>query len=108
MAGDAEKKMNLYQQLTQTLQTIMMQVQAYMAEIAEIDKAIEELEKYSGEKVFRSIGPAMIEAKKDDVIKELRENKEDYELKLDSLKKQEDMVEKRLEKLKKEIEELVK
>ncbi len=106
MKPDVEKKMKLYQQLTSSLQTIMMQMRAYMAELAEIEKALEELEKYSGERVFRSIGPAMIEVSKDEVVSELREAKEDMGLKLESLKKQEEMVSKRLEKLKKEIEEM--
>ena len=102
---DVKRKMELYQSLAQSLQAIMMQRQALAVEKLEMEKALAELERYEKDIVYKSIGVALIEAKKEEVVESLKERMEEVELKLESLKKQEEIVRKRLEKLKKELKE---
>src|SRR5688500_8193927 len=65
------------QQLQQNLQTIMMQKQQLEAESVEIEKTTEELKKSEqDEAVYKSVGPLLINTKKDDTLKELDEKKD--------------------------------
>ena len=98
-----EKKVKLYKQLVQTYQNLAMQRQAIMVELAEMEKALKELESHDG-RVFKSLGTVLIETTKEKAVSELSEKKEEYELKLKSLDKQVETVEQRIEKLRKELE----
>ena len=100
-----KRKIELYQNLNQSLQNIMLQRQAMAMERVEMEKALAELERYDKDKVYKSIGVALIEADKKEVVENLKERMEEVELKLESLKKQEEMVRKRMEKLRKELKE---
>ena len=56
------------QQLQQNLQAIMMQKQQVELEVAETDRALEEIRKTGNEDVvYKTAGPLLIKSKKDDV-----------------------------------------
>lgn len=64
------------QQLQQNLQAIMMQKQQIELEIVETDRALEELKKIGNDDaVYKSAGPLLIKANKEDTLKELGEKK---------------------------------
>jgi prefoldin beta subunit len=64
------------QQLQQNLQAIMMQKQQLEVEMAETDRALQELKKASpDDAIYKNAGSVLIKAKKEEVLKELEEKK---------------------------------
>ena len=62
------------QQLQQNLQAIMMQKQQVELEVVESDRALEELKKIEQDNtVYKSAGPLLIKANREEVLKELEE-----------------------------------
>jgi prefoldin beta subunit len=95
-------------QLQQSLQAIQMQKQQVEVEIVEIDKALEELKKITGEdSVYKSAGPVLIKANRDDVMKELEEKKELSNTRVMVLTKQETRVKENLKEIQTKIDEMV-
>lgn len=95
-------------QLQQNLQTILMQKQQIEVELAETDKALEELKKVNADDaVYKSAGPILIKAKKDDVIKELEEKKELSNTRIMVLSKQETRLKENLKEAQGKIDEMI-
>ena len=64
------------QQLQQNLQAIMMQKQQLEVEMAETDRALQELKKASpDDAIYKNAGSVLIKAKKEDVLKELEKER---------------------------------
>ena len=96
------------QQLQQNLQAIMMQKQQVELEVAETDKALEEIRKTGNEDVvYKSAGPLLIKSKKDDVIKELEEKKELSNTRVMVLTKQETRVKDNLKEVENKINQMI-
>ena len=96
------------QQLQQNLQAIMMQKQQVELEVAETDRALEEIRKTGIEDVvYKSAGPLLIKSKKDDVIKELEEKKELSNTRVMVLTKQETRVKDNLKEVENKINQMV-
>ena len=96
------------QQLQQNLQAIMMQKQQVELEIVETDRALEEIRKAGIEDVvYKSAGPLLIKAKKDDVIKELEEKKELSNTRVMVLTKQETRVKDNLKEVENKINQMI-
>lgn len=66
--------------------------------------ALEELEKTSEKKVYKAVGNVLILSDTKKVLNDLKETKESVDLRLKSLKKQEDTIVDKLNKLKSKIE----
>lgn len=95
-------------QLQQNLQAILMQKQQIEVELVEIDKALEELKKISAEdSVYKTAGPVLIKAVRDDVVKELEEKKELSNTRVMVLSKQETRVKENLKEIQTKIDEMV-
>jgi len=95
-------------QLQQNLQSILMQKQQIEVELAETDKALEELKKINvDDAVYKSAGPILIKAKKDDVIKELEEKKELANTRVMVLSKQEARLKENLKEAQGKIDEMI-
>lgn len=95
-------------QLQQNLQAILMQKQQIELELVETDKALEELKKISAEDVvYKTAGPVLIKAKRDDVVKELEEKKELSNTRVMVLSKQETRVKENLKEIQTKIDEMV-
>ncbi len=88
---------------SQQLQNILVQKQNLMLQTREIEKALEELKNHEDD-VYKSLGPVVVKAKKEDIVNELEENKEDIDLKIKTLEKQE----KRIKDRAKEIQDNMK
>src|SRR5918911_1720883 len=96
------------QQLQQNLQAIMMQKQQVELEVAETDRALEEIRKTGiDDVVYKSAGPLLIKSKKDDVIKELEEKKELSNTRVMVLAKQETRVKDNLKEVENKINQMI-
>ena len=75
------------------------------AELKELKKVLEELEKLPEDvELYKSVGHVLYKAKKDDLIKEIKDKIDLIEIKLSGLKKQEEIVKSELEKLQQQIQ----
>jgi prefoldin beta subunit len=65
------------EQLQQNLQTITLQKQQVEAELSEVDKALEELNKSpESDQIYKYAGSLLLRVKRDAILKELDERKE--------------------------------
>ena len=71
--------------LQQQLRNVLIQKEAIKLQISEIDTALSELEKTKEEKVYKVVGNVMIKKSKEEVEKELKESKEDLEIRVEIL-----------------------
>jgi prefoldin beta subunit len=79
------------QQLQQTLQSVLTQKQQLELGLAEIEQALNELEKLTAQAViYKSVGSLLVKAKKTKVTKELKEQKELLSMRISVLGKQEE------------------
>lgn len=97
------------QQAQQSLQSINMQKQQLEMELAESDKALEELKKASdGDPVYKHAGSILIKSNKNDLIAELEERKELANTRSSVLKKQEERVKESIKEQESKINEMIK
>jgi len=82
------------QSLQQQLQSISSQKQQFELQLSEIESALKEIEKAEeNTPIYKSIGAMLIKVKnKEDATKELSEQKELLSIRINSLKKQEEML----------------
>ena len=92
-----------YQIYVQNLQNVLVQKQTLQIQLEEITQTIEELEKYDKDKVYKSVGPVLIEKSKDEVMKDLVDTKEELTVKIKSMEKQEELLKKKIDELKKKF-----
>jgi prefoldin beta subunit len=103
-----KEQVSRFQQLQQNLQAIMMQKQQVELESAEIDRALEDLAKAGPEDtVYKSAGPLLIQAKKEDITKDLEEKKELAKTRLMVLSKQEARVKDNLKEVENKINQMI-
>src|SRR5918992_554896 len=96
------------QQLQQNMQAIMMQKQQIELEIVETDRALEELKKIGiDDTVYKSAGPLLIKANKEDTLKELEEKKELSNTRVTVLAKQETRVKENLKEVENKINQMI-
>ena len=97
------------QQAQQSLQSIHMQKQQLEMELAESDKALEELKKASdSDPVYKHAGSILIKSNKTDLIAELEERKELANTRSTVLKKQEERVKESIKEQESKINEMIK
>ncbi|MDH5703509.1 MAG: prefoldin subunit beta [Aigarchaeota archaeon] len=103
-----QQRIARYQQLQQTLNVLLGERQRLDAELAEINNALGELEKVGEDaKVFKSVGPVLVEAKRENIKNELTERKELNETRLKILEKQESRTRAQLDSLQKELQRVL-
>jgi len=97
------------QQSQQSLQSIHMQKQQLGLELAESDKALEELKKASDDDpVYKHAGSILIKSNKKDLIAELEERKELANTRSTVLAKQEERVKESIKEQESKINEMMK
>jgi prefoldin beta subunit len=94
------------QMQNQQLQTITMQRQSLLIQQKEMEKALEEVEKTADEDIYRSVGPILVKTSKETIKKELEEGKEDADLKLKSLEKQEARIKQKIKTMQERFQSL--
>jgi prefoldin beta subunit len=103
-----KEQVSRFQQIQQNLQAIMMQKQQVELEAVEIDRALEDLGKSGPEDtVYKSAGPLLIKAKRDDLNKELEEKKELAKTRLMVLSKQESRVKDNMKEVENKINQML-
>lgn len=99
-----QEELARYDQLQQTLQAILAQKQQVDLELAEIDRALEELGKSPDDAVvYKIAGSIMIRTTKQDMLKELQEKKEMANTRRTILQKQEEKVRQSLQEVQSRI-----
>ena len=94
-----------FEQLQQSLQSILVQRQQVDVESAEVDRALIEIKKAGdNDAVYKSAGNILIRSKKDDLIKDLEERKELSGTRSTVLVKQEQRVRENIKELQSKIE----
>ncbi len=104
----AQKVLAQYQQQQELYQSLVQQRQAYELQLKELKKVLEELEKLPDDvELYKNVGHVLYKAKKEEVVKEIKDKIDLIEIKLAGLKKQEDLVRKELEKLRQELQKMI-
>lgn len=98
---DNEKIRNL-QIFEQNLHNLVMQKQAFQMELAETNAALREIQN-STDDVYKIIGQLMIKVRREEVKKELEEKKKIFDLRIQSIEKQEQEFEKKADSLRKDV-----
>lgn len=93
--------------LEQNLQNLILQRQAFEMELAETDSALSEVSN-SSDDVFKIIGQILVKTDKKKIQSELENKKKMIELRLKSFEKQENSLNERLDKLRKELTDKLK
>jgi len=96
--------LNRYQQAQSQLQSVLVRKQQYEAELRDVEKAAQELEKLGQDvRVFKQVGAFLVPITRDQALQELRDRKELLELHIKTLSRQESLLREQLEKLRDEI-----
>ncbi|MCX8197907.1 MAG: prefoldin subunit beta [Candidatus Micrarchaeota archaeon] len=98
-----QKQINELQELQRQLQFISAQRQQLSIQIEEIKLAEEELSK-SEKSVYRMVGPLLFETTKSEASEDLKGKKELFEMRANSLAKQEERLKPRFEELRSSLE----
>lgn len=102
MDKETESKIKELQTLEHSLQSILMQKQAFQMELGETENAIEELGK-TKEDVYKIVGNIMIKQAKEETLKDLKNKKDLILLRLKSMAGQEKSLADDSEKLRKDV-----
>ncbi|MGC8913541.1 MAG: prefoldin subunit beta [Thermoplasmata archaeon] len=96
-----------YKQVEQQLQIILQQKFNFELQLKEIDQALEVLKDAKEDTpIYKSIGSLLIKANnKTDIVNELNDARESINLKLSSIKKQEERLKEKYENLQKQLTE---
>lgn len=87
----------------QSLQTQLLQKQAFQFELDETLSALEEIKKAKDNEVYKISGQIMIKAKKEDLEKDLSEKIDILTIRIKAIEKQDMHIQEKLDKLKGEI-----
>jgi prefoldin beta subunit len=94
------------QQLQQTYQVVMSQRQQLEREQIEVDKALGELEKMSGEAiVYKSLGAILAKSSRKKLIEELTERKELLDMRIKVITRQQGRTEEQLKDLQQRVQQ---
>ncbi len=96
------------QQTQQQLQMVITQKVQLENSLKELENAIQEVEKVDeGTPIFKTVGTILVKASKDEVLKELKEKKETFEIRIKTLERQESKLKERLQELQKKIKSML-
>jgi prefoldin beta subunit len=105
---EVEAKYAKLVKLRETLAAIAQERASLEALAAEIDGVLEEVNKVPEDaRLYKMVGNVLVEKKREEVIKELTERKEDIEIRLKALKSQEEALKKDIERLTAELQKLL-
>jgi len=100
-----EAKLVEAQKLQDELNRVAQERVALESEKAEIERVLRLLDEVQVNEVYRSVGGILVKVPKDKVVNELKDRLELLEIRLEKLRKQESQLKQRLEKLISEIRE---
>ncbi|MEM0075293.1 MAG: prefoldin subunit beta [Conexivisphaerales archaeon] len=104
-----QEQLAKYEQLRQTLQSVLAQKQQLDAEFADIQRALEELKKATADTpIYKFAGSIMIRVNKEDIEKDLEEKKELTSTRITVLAKQEERLRANMQELQNKVTEALK
>ncbi len=103
---NVQHEIQQFQQLEQQYQMVVNQKQKLSFDLNEATLALQELEKET-DTVYRSIGSILVKTNKEDLKKELEEKKEDLDVRIKTLERQEQRLLEKLKNLRAKIEEML-
>ncbi len=96
------------QQVQQQLQAVVSQRMQVEAMLKEVEEALNEVKKASDDApVYKVTGNILVKVSKEEVIKDLEEKKETYEVRLSTLKRQEERLKDRLAEIQKKLQSML-
>lgn len=101
MTEKVEEKINQLSVYEQNAQYIGSQRQRFQAQLLEIDSALNEIK--DKKDAYKLIGNIMVKQSSEQIKKELDEKKELINIRIDSIKKQEETIKKKAAELQKEV-----
>lgn len=102
LTKESEQKVQQLQLMEQNLQGIMSQRQQFQGQLLEVENALSEIVSSKGN-VYKLVGNIMVMSEKDKLSKDLESKKEILNVRLKSLKKQEDGIKEKAENLQAEV-----
>ena len=102
LSKESEQKVQQLQLIEQNIQAIMSQRQQFQAQLLEVENALTEIQNSKGS-AYKLIGSIMVLSEKEVLSKDLESKKEILNVRLKSLKKQEDGIKEKAEKLQAEV-----
>jgi len=96
-----------FQTLQQQLQAILIQKENLKLQILEIDKALEELEASTEKQAYKIVGPIMIQKSLKELKTELKERKDNYDLRTKTLEKAEERITKKLKEMEPKLKKMM-
>lgn len=90
LTPEAQQILVEMQTFQQQIQAVLIQKESLNIQNVEMSKALEEMKNTKEKEVFKIVGPILVKATKEEVEKEFVEKKELIDVRLKSLKKQED------------------
>lgn len=102
LSKEIQEKIEELRILESNSQNLLMQKQNSQIELNEVNNALKEVKSSSGD-IYKVSANIMLKANKDQVLKDLEEQKKILELKISSVEKQESIIDKKSEELKKEV-----
>jgi prefoldin beta subunit len=92
------------QQVQQQAQAMMQQKAQVEMLLRETERALEELQKTEADaEVYKGAGELLIKAKREDVLKDLEEKKDNFDVRLKSLSRQEERLQSRFNQLQEQL-----
>ena len=101
---EKEDSINELRVLEQNITNLLMQKQAFETELTEFNNALKEVEEADKDEIYHLVGSILIKTSKDKTIADLKNKKKTIEMHLESIEKQERLIEHKAEQLKKEIQ----
>ncbi len=104
MEPQLEQSLRSFQEKEKELQAVLLQRQQLELQLKEIEMALDELKKASGE-VYKSVGGLFLKTTKEEAERELLERKDLFEVRLKSLRAQEESLKNQLLRMQRRLEE---
>ena len=107
VAEDDKKFLEQFQVLQQQLQAILIQKENLKLQNLEIDKAMEELDTSKGTKAYKIVGPVMVQKDLKKLKVELKERKDNFDLRAKTLEKAEERITKKLKEMEPRLKKMM-
>ena len=105
---DDKKFLEQFQAYQQQLQTILIQKENLKLQTIEIDKAVEELDASKGTKAYKIVGPIMVQKDLKKLKTELKERKDNFDLRTKTLEKAEQRITTKLKEMEPKLRKMMK
>jgi prefoldin beta subunit len=104
---DNKKFLGQFQSYQQQLQAILIQKENLKLQMLELERALEDLKASKGKEAYKITGPIMIKKTKTELKKELKQRKENFDLRVKTLEKAEERITKKLKEMEPKLRKML-